>query len=206
MENINNIQDNLDILADAISDTGYWFYAKVDLPEKLDLQFAAIQLYLKPDSENSAPYDRIALEFLKPKSILLLAKEPEKLNINIFSDLANQNDKAIQMDFENCSFDKSRVKEIYSTAKASYSFFGEEVSDKTIDDSEIGFAFYAGDIGVLILSKELKIHTIYGEVPIEKIEILANSWWEYWKKYWEYKGTDKELPYDFTCELSLPIK
>jgi hypothetical protein len=44
-----------------------------------------------------------------------------------------------------------------------------------------------------------------GSISEEEIEPLAKKWWEYWKQYWQARGTRFAMKYDPTCEVTIPM-
>jgi hypothetical protein len=63
-------------------------------------------------------------------------------------------------------------------------------------------AFWAGDVGLIIIAEDMTIHNIYGEIKIQEIGTLVSEWWDYWKEYWNVKDTQKALPKDYACEVT----
>jgi hypothetical protein len=70
----------------------------------------------------------------------------------------------------------------------------------------IVFAFKAHDVAVIISGKILKVLSHSGEIDDDKIELLSNKWWEYWKNYWKFRETKDQYKKDYVCEVTIPLK
>src|SRR5688500_10715695 len=64
----------LHILADAISDLGYWSWWAEQLPDVFQIEFGGTQLYFPPETPDSPPQTRIAIQFKQPASINFISK------------------------------------------------------------------------------------------------------------------------------------
>lgn len=58
--------------------------------------------------------------------------------------------------------------------------------------------FIAGGDWIAIVNKK-------GKIAQEEIEVLSKKWWEYWKKYWQLRGTADAMKKDRACEITIPV-
>src|SRR5262249_52290569 len=65
------MSDALTILAEAISDVGWWWHWQ-QTPERFDVLFGGTQLWTPPDGEGQPPLGAIGLAFRRPKSVSFL--------------------------------------------------------------------------------------------------------------------------------------
>jgi hypothetical protein len=76
--------DHLDILADAISDVGYWRRWVADLPERVELEFGGVQLAATEIGIGlPRPITALSLRFLGPSSVAFIANPSEWERITI---------------------------------------------------------------------------------------------------------------------------
>ena len=66
-------------------------------------------------------------------------------------------------------------------------------------------AVKCGDVGVVAGGDRIKIVSKNALISEEEIEPLSRKWWEYWKEYWQLRGTRDALPRDQTCEVTIPV-
>jgi hypothetical protein len=66
--------DQLALLADAISDIGYWSWWTAALPDAFQLVFGGTQLYFPPTSADKPLQTQIALQFQQPTSASFLSR------------------------------------------------------------------------------------------------------------------------------------
>ena len=66
--------EQLGLLADAISDVGYWSWWTHDLPDGFQVEFSGTQLYFPPVSSDKPPQTQIALQFQQSASISFLTR------------------------------------------------------------------------------------------------------------------------------------
>lgn len=64
--------DYLELLADAISDVGYWRWWVADLPEVFQIEFGGVQLWSPPTAADEPPCGIIALRFTDPVNVVFL--------------------------------------------------------------------------------------------------------------------------------------
>ncbi|RZJ94071.1 MAG: hypothetical protein EOO60_03815, partial [Hymenobacter sp.] len=70
--------DQLALLADAISDVGYWTWWAQLLPDAFQVEFAGTQLHFSPPtSPDQPPPSRVALKFQHPTCVCFLYRGQE---------------------------------------------------------------------------------------------------------------------------------
>ncbi|AHM59233.1 hypothetical protein D770_04830 [Flammeovirgaceae bacterium 311] len=68
-------KDHLEILADAISDVGYWTWWAEKLPDVYQIEFGGSQLYFPPTDPEHPPQSRIAVQFRQPTSVNFISRK-----------------------------------------------------------------------------------------------------------------------------------
>ncbi len=203
--------ENLNILADAICDVGYWsWWASTDFSKSIQIEFGGTQLII-PFSENEEPFSaQIAIQFKNPKSIAFLAKEKLKENeIKWFDDLHNDKIEPLTCSYENFTFvDDSLMKEIIGIAKTINVVQGYSPLNDKFYSEKYKLVFLTGcdDYGFAVASEEIKFMTRHGVFDIQDISKFNSAWWKYWNEYWNLRGTKKALKKDYACEATIPIK
>jgi len=195
---------SLDILEYAISDAGLWTWWTEEFPDVIQLEFNRTMLYFEPKSPDRSPSNQIAIQFRSPKSVTVLKKQNCSLSNNWLEDFHADKLEPFGIDYENFSFSSKEITAIVQQADVTDTIFGAKLNDEEILKSNVSLAFWAGEIGIVIIADSMKILTHDGEIKPDQITELHNKWWEYWKQYWDVINTDKAMPYDPICEITIP--
>jgi len=65
-------------------------------------------------------------------------------------------------------------------------------------------AFRAGPVGFYGTADALEIYNLKGRLLPTDIETANAKWWENWREYWRRKDGPEPMPYDWTCEITIP--
>jgi hypothetical protein len=199
--------EQLELLADAISDVGYWSWWTHDLPDGFQLEFGGTQLYFPPASSDKPPQTQIALQFQQPASISFLIRgtstEDFAWSQQLHDDLlesptCSYGEFAFSDDDSLTSLlqEAMHVKTVHGYAPATDDFLREPYR----------LVFWCGDYGFAIASRNLRLLTHGGGVALDQIAEVNRQWWDYWRSYWEKKDTLDALPHDCACEVTIPVK
>lgn len=197
-----------DLLAEAICDIGYWSWWAARLPDFIQLEFGGTQLYFPPAAENQPPRTKIAVRMVKPKSIAFMTRREiqGEAAANWFNDLHHD-----KMEPPTCSYDaftftdKEMISDIIQEAKSMHVLHGYTPTESDFLKENCTLVFWAGDYGCAVAAEEMALYNYDGEVPVEDVPAMHKAWWDYWKKYWELRGTPNALPKDYACEVTIPV-
>ncbi len=199
--------EELDILADAISDVGCWSWWATDLPNRVQLEFADTQLVVP--SDNSQPISaKIAIQFINPKSIAFLTNnQTENTKNTWYDDLHNDKIEPFSCSYENFTFsDKVMMKNIINNTNDIQLIHGYSPLDDRFykENYQLVFLIGGGDYGFAVSAEDIKFFTKDYRFDFADIPQLQSAWWEYWKKYWQVRETEFALPKDYACEITIP--
>ncbi|MEK4978156.1 hypothetical protein [Bacillus sp. FSL K6-6540] len=201
-----NIQ--LEILEEAISDVGYWSWWAEKLPEAFQIEFGGTHVWSPPSSSDSPPSGQIALRFGNPISVCFLKSVNSKLPDNWAELFRDDQLESFSINYGEFKFnDLNFIKELQNSNFILEKKYGQQpyqLFDGGVPNYSL--AFIAGEVGFIILAEELRIINRTGDINVDDIEELVSNWWAYWKEYWRLKGTDNELPKDYACEVTIPLK
>ena len=82
---------------------------------------------------------------------------------------------------------------------------GERPRIQEIISGDAILGIWAGPAGPVLIAGGMTILSRHGEVPLKGIGSMRKKWWAYWREYHERRDSDHPLPYDFACEVSIPI-
>jgi len=201
-----SVSNPLDLLANAISDVGYWRWWTEQLPDLFQIEFGGVQLYFPPSEPGQTPSSIIAIGFEDVNSVCFMIKE----DIKDFEWVKLlQQDK---MDPITCTYDqfffnnKSESKSLIALASQINVRYGGTLDMEDFCEQPYQLVFWCADYGLAIASRSVKVFSASGEVSLENVSDLNGNWWKYWNEYWEKKDTPQALPKDYACEVTIPVK
>jgi hypothetical protein len=194
----------IETLEYAISDVGLWTWWATDSLKYIQLEFDRTMLLLSEPTEEQPPSNRLAIQFKSPLSAIILTKKDSKLPTNWLTLFHEDKLEPFQIDYEYFSFDPTRIDEIMQLCDSSKVIFGASYEDITDLNNKVKLGFWAGEIGLVVVADTMKMVSHSGEIKLNEIQDLHSKWWKYWGKYWEVIDSDKKLPYDPLCEITIP--
>lgn len=201
----NDNVENLETLASAISDVGYWTWWVSDLPAIFQLEFGGTQLYF-PQADGSKPASQVALQFQNPLSISFLTKQFDSEDgENWFEELHHDRLSPPTCNYDQFTLtDTALMASLLQQANHIYTLHGYAPSDVKFMSAPFKIVFWAGNYGCAVSAENLKLLSANGKVELEQIPQLHGDWWEYWQRYWAVRETDSALPKDYACEVTIP--
>jgi len=200
-------KDILTILADAISDVGYWSYWLEQFPNLFQLEFGGVLLWNPPIKEGKAPSGQIALLFQQPYSVDFLTFSDSSSNMPPdWPQLMSQDKLELPHGVSVLFNDQSLLEKELADVKAFQTVFGFGCQNSNkFFDSEFQCFVRAGDIGVVVCGKKLnwRNHT-ENNLALDLIPGRSQKWWKYWRAYWDSKETANPFPKDYACEVTIP--
>lgn len=185
-----------------------WWTASLDL---VQLEFSYPQLARKSSADAIPnPISSVALAFGKPSAFAFLTRSgardvPPDWPQQMAEDRLDFNLLPTALSFESFALNdpacQSRVLAIPHREQLSI----QTHMDSARDD-RFQLAFWAGKVGARVAAETLQIRTHDGVIELRDVRALRNFWWEYWRAYWQRRGTAKALPYDASCEVTIPFK
>jgi hypothetical protein len=198
--------DQLEILADAISDIGYWSWWTEQLPELFQIEFGGTQLYFPPTNSDTPPQTQIAVRFDHPTSISFISKN-EGDNFEWINLLQEDKMEPPTCSHGEFSFGKSELaKSLLQQVTKIKTIHGDKLTIENFLSEPISLVFWCGEIGLAISAKELKLLNHLGGIALTDIAEVNRNWWEYWRTYWDKRDSSEPLPKDYACEVTIPLK
>ena len=196
--------DQLEILADAISDVGYWSWWTEQLPDVFQIEFGGTQLYFPPSSSGNLPQTQIAIQFRQPTAINFISKN--STNVFDWADLLKEDKiEPPTISYGEFSFGDTELTKTLLLQVSHYrTYYGSHPSAETLNEP-FSLVFWCGDIGLSISAKEMKLLNHLGEIALPDIADINNKWWEYWRVYWDKRESNEALPKDYACEVTIPF-
>ncbi len=200
-------EQNLNTLANAICDVGYWSWWVTELPELIQVEFGGTQLYFPPDDPLNHPSSQIAIRFKNPKSISFLTKRKLVEGAENWFDLLHQDKvEPITCDYDHFTFtDVKLMNEIIHQAETIQTIHGYSPRESSFMLDKYKLVFWAGDYGMAIAADELAVRSKEGFIELIQVPAIHSQWWEYWKRYWDAINTENPLPSNYACEVTIPI-
>lgn len=193
-------QETLNILADAISDIGVWQWWFID-ENVVQLEFGAVQIYDHTKPKKGPHSSTIALRFKGNAFALFLDEKKEAQDKEWYTQLANDEIEPFDLEGFALAFnDDEYVNKVM-----------ERYPNKTVIKDRIHTAKYivageCNDVGFVVGGDELEVLTHNGSLNEKDIKEGSERWWEYWKDYWDKRGTKDAYEKDYVCEVTIPVK
>ena len=199
--------DPLALLADAISDVGYWSWWTHELPEVFQVEFGGTQLYFPPPSADKPPQTQIALQFQQPTSISFLSRGVSTEDFTWVQQLHDD-----QLESPGCSYgefsfgDEAALSGLLHAATQVNTIVGDAPTTEAFLRQPYRLVFWCGDYGLAIAAPALRLVTHSGSVALDQVADVNRQWWDYWQRYWAHRDTAEPLPHDYACEVTIPLK
>jgi hypothetical protein len=81
-----------------------------------------------------------------------------------------------------------------------------EAAKTTPSATDVMLAFHAAPVGLAVIASDMRPVNYDDIMTREQVMEAYRRWWDYWRVYWRVRGTAEALPYDSTCEITLPMK
>ena len=193
----------LNILSDAISEVGAW-HSWLVKDDMVQIQFCDVLLYdeTKPEKEPHTT-DVLAVRFYGHSFAVFL----DNLDDDSWLQRLQDDDSLIYpVDTYELAFDD--IKE----ARLLFNDYRHLIPIKDFAGPEKLSAakhlLYAkcGDVAFIAGGDEITVVGRHRRFTEEEIETASIKWWNYWKRYWELRGTRDALPEDYACEITIPAR
>lgn len=199
--------ESLKILETAISDVGYWNWWDTLLPDVAQLEFGGIQLYQANEHPENPPFSTIALRFSSLRSFCFLTKNRNHVSEDWYKLLQQDLMEPPACDNEYFTLtDKALMKKALSFAESTIKIAGEYPDSHGFWQGKYKLVFWARDYGCAVSADKINLICHSGEISIDEVFIRYKEWWEYWRKYWDFKNTSHPMPQDYACEVTIPMK
>lgn len=199
--------NDIEILADAISDVGVWTWWQSDSPEYIQIEFNGTQLWNPPTEAGHPPSGKIALGFEDVVSIAFLTFDAEAVEENWPQLFHEDQIDHFNLNSERFTFtDAALIGEIIKDAATVDTLYGIAPEQVDWSASVIKIGFRAWSVGLVISAKRMDLLNFEGDFELSEVKEKNEKWWEYWNEYWRAKDTSNALPEDYACEVTIPAE
>lgn len=192
----------LNILADAISDIGSWWWWDVE-GDIVQVEFRDVLFYdeSKPEQETHTT-DVLAVRFRGHAFAVFLDNLDEDGWHERFRD-----DDSILYDID--AYDLA-----FDDIEGAESLLGDYKNRVPIKDFDGPQTFSTArhlicarcdEVGFVVGGDELEVIGQKGKYTAEEIEAAAEKWWAYWRDYWRLRKTKDAYKKDWACEVTIPV-
>jgi len=203
----------LKILEDAIFDVGYWRWWAIAEPSVVQIEFGGVQI-ARPavDGEPPAPIGIMALRFRGATSFCFLTRDravalPPDWPTKLAEGKLESEDVSTAMSYELLALtDRKIAAAVLAVPHTAKAMLGAVPTLDDWDRAAVHLAFWAGQVGAIVLAESMEILTMDGSMSVDEIPALKDAWWKYWRIYWDRRRTEDALPYDGSCEVTIPLK
>ena len=192
----------LNILADAISDVGSWWWWDIE-GDIVQVEFRDVLLYddSKPEQETHTT-DVLAVRFRGHAFAVFL----DNLDEDGWHERFRDDDSLLyEIDTYDLAFDD------IEGAKSLLGDYKNRVPVKDFDGLQTLSAAKhilcarCGEVGFIVGGDELEAVGAKGKYTAEEIETASKKWWTYWRDYWRLRKTKDAYKKDWACEVTIPV-
>lgn len=154
-----------------------------------------------------AAYCRVALQFRQPSCVCFLYRGEEATDFAWVEQLRKD-----ELPPQTCSHDgvgfgnEARLRTLLALATQQHPIYGYPPTDDAFLREPYRLVCWCGDYGVALAAPQLWVMTHEGEQSLDQIAEANRQWWDYWRTYWAKRFTAEELPYDYACEVTIPLQ
>lgn len=199
----------LEVTETAISEVGYWRWWTQNTSGAFQVEFGGVLLYNKPAKNNVPPSSLLALRFEDTRCIATLRRYTglEGIPDDWFDLLAKDEMQSPTVICEEFTLTNTEnLKRIFEQSEETHYIVGQETDLMSIKPVDAFLGFWAGDIGLVIVAKEMSPVTADGDLTPQQILEKYEQWWVYWREYWKRKSSGNPMPKDYACEVTIPLK
>ena len=197
-------KETKDILNKAITDVGYWQWWDEQEGDYM-VEFGGVLLYDDTRRGKTPRSSMVALGFYNNAFLIFLDNDTQPKWYEL---LHNDAVDPYTMDPGSLVFDdKEHARDLLQQYKKHHGAFDsmDEALNSIKNAKEI-LTGTCGDFGFIIGGDHLKLYGRKEEYTDEDIRLLSAKWWEYWKDYWQKRGTKDAYKEDYACEVTIPYK
>jgi hypothetical protein len=200
------MNEGLSVLAGAIYDLGSWRWWVDDFPDAFQVEFGGVQLWTPPPRPDQPPRGMVALRFDGPLSVTFLTQGDE-LPDDWPARLHRDEMEPLSIPYEDLAFGPpGMIRELLARATCAETVFGAPADEVDWAKAGAALVFWAGPAGLAVAASSVAVVTHDGEIALEELPELHRKWWNYWREYWDRRERPDALPYDWMCEVTIPIK
>ena len=192
-----------EVLEDALSDVGIWRWWTERLPDAFQLEFLGAQLRRQLTAA-AGPTEPVAVRFDKPSVVAFLSRDPA-LPPDWPELLARDAcPEQLWLSPEDMAINSPEaISDLFTDTMAVRMHLGSLPADLTPYPATM--AFWARGAGILICAEAIDL-AADRRYPIEETLAWNTRWWDYWRVYWNLRGTAEALATDWVCEACIPTK
>ncbi len=193
---------SLNILADAISDAGSWYWWLTG-DDMVQVQFCDVMLYDENTSEKE-PHstDILAVRFHGNAFAVFL----DNLNDEKWYEHFHDDSVIYEIDTYNMAFDDVKEAERIMNDFQHKTVIRDFSGSAALLRAKHLLCAGCGDVGFVVGADEMEVVGRKGKYTEEEIETAYQKWFDYWKAYWKLRGTKDANPKDYVCEVSIPVR
>lgn len=195
----------VELFCQSVTDVGLFSWWSVSADGKFQVEFAGTQLWMPPLSPEGPPCGTIALRFeglvqryfLRRDNRVVAPDWHAQLQADAIRPL-KLTPRAMQLHFESGS--ASWLQEVQE-------FVEHDSPPEAADllERPVRLLFWAGEVGLAVAARRVALVTHQGDVDWQVVPGMVSQWWSYWENYWKVRETSEAAPWDYACEVTIPV-
>lgn len=196
----------LELFCQSVADVGLLSWWAVSPDGKFQLEFAGTQLSLPPLSPEGPPCGTIALRLEGLVLLQFLRKQQDVVPLDWAEQLKSDQIRPLRLTpggfhlwFE------SGAQRWLQQVKDFREGDDDAVEADDLLERPVRLLLWAGEVGVAVAARRAIPVSHQGDLDWDSLPALVTGWWKYWENYWSVRETANALPWDYACEMTIPV-
>jgi hypothetical protein len=195
----------VELFCQAVAEVGLFSWWSVSADGKFQVEFSGTQLWMPPLTPEEPPCGTVALRFegdvqsffLRRDNRVVAAHWPAQLQADAIRPL-RLTPRSMHLDFGSGS-------QLWLEAVHGYLEEGVAPDPSDLLERPVRLLFWAGEVGLAVASRRVALVSHQGDMDWQLVPQMVSRWWTYWEKYWQVRDTAQAAPWDYACEVTVPV-
>lgn len=196
----------LELFCQSVSDVGLFSWWSASDDGKFQVEFAGTQLWLPPLTPEGPPCGTIALRFEGEVMTCLLRREQKVAPADWADQLQNDSLRPLRLTPQSMKLCYESGSTEFLEAVHGFAESGRPPQAEELLSRPARLLFWAGEVGVAVAARRMALVTHQGDRDWQLVPGMVSRWWSYWEEYWKVRETEQALPWDYACEVTVPVE
>lgn len=195
----------LELFCQSVADVGVLSWWSVSEDGKFQLEFAGTQLHLPPLEPGGPPCGTVALRLEGRVLLQFLRRGQDSVPLDWPRLLQADQIKPLRLTKDGFQFFLDHGSEAWFRQVQAHREGEDVLVREDLEDRPIRLILWAGEVGVAVAARRAIPVSHHGDLDWDIVPELVARWWNYWERYWQLRDSPDPLPWDYACEMTIPI-
>jgi len=195
----------VELFCQAVSDVGLFSWWSDSDDGKFQVEFAGTQLWMPPLTPDGPPCGTIALRFEGGVRRFFLRKESRSLTPDWPAQLRADAIRPLRLTPDTLKLHVMSEGDPWLQEVRTYAEEGLPIEAAELLERPVRLIFWAGEVGVAVAARRVALVSHQGDLDWQVVPSMVSRWWNYWESYWKARDTEQAQPWDYACEVTIPV-